>query len=173
VAQSDGTWATVVESAYQPQPDGVLVFNLEVEHFHTYCVAQTGLDSPIVVHNVTRECQEIIEEAAKRATKKAAPKTHGHHSDPKFMGGDPKQPRTPMSPEQHRQLHKDLNDFLRGKTDAAGNHMRPQRGNPADRIQENFSPAERQAAMAEFYKKFGDKYPDAARDFFKQHPHLK
>jgi len=27
--------------------------------------------------------------------------------------------------------------------------------------------------MAEFYKEFGEKYPDAARDFFNQHPNLK
>jgi hypothetical protein len=27
-------------------------------------------------------------------------------------------------------------------------------------------------AMADFYKKFRDRYPDAARDFFAQHPHL-
>jgi len=99
--------------------------------------------------------------------------THGHHSDPNFMGGNPKQPRTPMSPEQHRELHKDLNDFLRQKTDEAGNHMRPQRGNPGRDIRRNFTPEQRREATAEFYKKFESKYPDAARDFFNQHPDLR
>ena len=33
--------------------------------------------------------------------------TEGHHSDPKFMGGDPKQDLTPMSKSRHKQLHKD------------------------------------------------------------------
>ena len=61
----------------------------------------------------------------------AAPagKTNGHHSDPKFMGGNPKQPLTDVLIPDHKGLHRDLNDFLAGKTDAAGNHMRPQRGN--------------------------------------------
>jgi hypothetical protein len=93
------------------------------------------------------------------------------------MGGDPKQQTTPIPKDTHRgageSLHNDLNDFLRGKTDAAGNHMRPQRGNSAEDIAKNFSREEQLQAMAEFYKKFGNKYPDAARDFFKQHPHLK
>jgi hypothetical protein len=39
-------------------------------------------------------------------------KTHRHHSDPKFMGGDPKQPLTDMADEEHIQLHNDLNEFL-------------------------------------------------------------
>ncbi len=99
-------------------------------------------------------------------------KTHGHHSDPKFMGGDPKQPLTDIPVPDHQALHKDLNDFLHGKTDAAGNHMRPQRGNSAADIQQNFTQQERLDAITEFYKKFRATYPDAARDFFKQHPHL-
>lgn len=70
-------------------------------------------------------------------------------------------------------LHNELNIFLRGKIDATGNHMRPQRGNSGADIRQNFTRAERLNADAEFYKKFGDKYPDVARDFFKQHPHLK
>lgn len=89
------------------------------------------------------------------------------------MGGNPKQPTTKMSIPDHKALQKDLNDFLRQKTEAAGNHMRPQRGNPGADIREHFSPQQRQEAMAEFYKKFRDKYPDAARDFFDQYPHLR
>ena len=99
-------------------------------------------------------------------------KIHGHHSNPKFMGGDPKQPLTDIPVPDHQALHKDLNDFLHGKTDAAGNHMRPQRGNSAADIQQDFTRQERLDAIAEFYKKFRATYPDAARDFFKQHPHL-
>ena len=89
------------------------------------------------------------------------------------MGGNSKQPLTKMPQKLHEQLHKDLNAFLRQRMDAAGNHMRPQRGNPADKIQENFSPEARRRAMADFYRQYGGKYPDAARDFFKQHPNLK
>ena len=37
---------------------------------------------------------------------------HKHHSDPKFMGGDKKQKLTTLDEQTHRDLHKDLNDFL-------------------------------------------------------------
>lgn len=100
-------------------------------------------------------------------------KTHGHHSDVKFLGGNPKQPLTKLEIPDHKELHRDLNEFLAVKTDEFGNHMRPQRGNPGAKIRRNFTRAERLAAEAEFYKKYGDKYPSAACDFFKQHPSLK
>jgi hypothetical protein len=86
------------------------------------------------------------------------------------MGGDPKQKTTPMSPGEHQQLHNDLNSFLRGKTDEFGNHMRPQRGNSGERIRANFPRDQRINAMADFYTKYGSKYPRAANDFFASHP---
>ena len=42
--------------------------------------------------------------------------THGHHSDPKFMGGDPKQPLTNMKTADHIDLHRDMNAYLETKT---------------------------------------------------------
>ena len=42
--------------------------------------------------------------------------THGHHSDPKFMGGDPKQALTNMESTDHIDLHRDMNVFLESKT---------------------------------------------------------
>jgi RHS repeat-associated protein len=98
--------------------------------------------------------------------------THGHHSDPKFMGGNKNQKLTDLSPATHKKLHKDLNDFLVKQKDAMGNHMRPQRGNSGARIRGNFTRAERLDALAGFYRQSRVKYPDAARDFFSQHPHL-
>jgi RHS repeat-associated protein len=35
-----------------------------------------------------------------------------HHSDPKFLGGERKQPLTALSTSAHQQLHKDLNQFF-------------------------------------------------------------
>jgi len=96
-----------------------------------------------------------------------------HHSDPDFLGGEKKQPRTPMSVEQHRQLHKDLNDFLRTKVDPEGHHMRPQRGNPGRMIRERFTRQKLLEAMAEFYTMNKGKYPTAARAFFDQHPQFR
>ena len=96
-----------------------------------------------------------------------------HHSHPEFMGGDPKQKRTRLTVQQHRQLHRDLNDHLFTKRDADGNHMRPQRGNSGFRIQSNFSFDERLDAMADFYKVHAEKHPESATDFFGQFPHKK
>ncbi|MFV0445925.1 MAG: hypothetical protein ACK5Q5_20290 [Planctomycetaceae bacterium] len=104
-------------------------------------------------------------------------KVEEHHSDPVFMGGAKNQPTTKMPQGTHRgqgsSLHNDLSKFLKDKTDAAGNNMRPGPGNSGADIRGNFTRQQRLDAMADFYKTFGNKYPDAARDFFNQHPHLK
>lgn len=39
-----------------------------------------------------------------------------HHSDPKFMGGKKNQKLTMPDEVDHRQLHKEINDFLVEKT---------------------------------------------------------
>ena len=88
------------------------------------------------------------------------------------MGGDPKQSLTALPAETHKGVHEDMNDFLRQRQDAFGNHMRPQRGKSGRTIQRNFTRQERLEALRDFYRQFGDKYPEAARDFFKQHPGL-
>jgi hypothetical protein len=97
----------------------------------------------------------------------------GHHSDPKFLGGDPRQPKTQIPRGGHRQLHKDLNDHLHEQADNAGNHMRPQRGNSGAQIRENFSLDQRRQALADFYRQNRGRYEEAADDFFRQHPDLK
>ncbi|MGB3410168.1 MAG: hypothetical protein WBA45_03135 [Microthrixaceae bacterium] len=99
--------------------------------------------------------------------------THMHHSDPKFMGGAPKQPLTKLTDVEHKALHKDLNDFLRQQTDDFGRHMRPQRGNSGQIIRRNFTRDERLDALARFYSGPGAKYADAAEEFFTQHPGLR
>ena len=53
-----------------------------------------------------------------------------------------------------------------------GNHMLPQRGNSGSRIRNNFARSERLNALADFYRQNANKNPEAALDFFKQHPTL-
>ena len=92
------------------------------------------------------------------------------------MRGDKKQKLTTLDEQTHRELHKDLNDFLVKKTkDVKGKdvHMRPQRGNSRYDIWNNFTREERLQALAEFYKGPGAKYEKVAEDFFKQHPELR
>jgi uncharacterized protein RhaS with RHS repeats len=98
------------------------------------------------------------------------PGFHGHHSDPIFMGGDTNQPLVQMSAREHMSLHRDLNRFLRTRTDRFGNHMRPQRNNSGQEIRQNFSRQERLEALRDFYRGPGSKYENVAKDFFRQHP---
>ncbi len=101
--------------------------------------------------------------------------THGHHSDPKFMGGDPKQPLTNMKTADHIDLHRDMNAYLETKTKVINGKivsMRPKRGNSGRIIRLNFTRQERLDALAEFYTKNKNKYPEASADFFSQHPQL-
>jgi hypothetical protein len=52
--------------------------------------------------------------------------------------------------------------------------MMPKKGNSGLIIQRNFTRTDRLQALADFYKSpTGSIYKGAARDFFKQHPHLK
>ncbi len=92
-----------------------------------------------------------------------------HHSDPKFMGGNPKQSLTAMTRPEHQQLHRDMNTHLRGVQNNRGQHMRPQRNNSGAKIRSNFTREERLNALAAFYRGAGSRYSSAARDFFSQH----
>ncbi|WP_346748067.1 RHS repeat domain-containing protein [Prevotella jejuni] len=101
--------------------------------------------------------------------------THGHHSDPKFMGGDPKQVLTNMESTDHIDLHRDMNVFLESKTKVINEEtvsMRPKRGNSGKVIRQNFTRQERLDVLAKFYLQNTDKYPEASADFFSQHPQL-
>lgn len=98
--------------------------------------------------------------------------THLHHSDPIFMGGESKQPLTRMPREEHCRLHQLMNEFLRLQEDEFGQHMRPQSNNSGAEIRQNFTRPERLDALRRFYNQNYNQFPDAARDFFQQHPAL-
>ncbi len=97
-----------------------------------------------------------------------------HHPNPLFMGGDPNQPLVNMDPADHQFLHSILNTFLhRSKyTDEYGNSMSPSQFNKGLDIQQNFSSQERQQAMADFYNKYGNLFPEARDGYFSQFPEL-
>jgi RHS repeat-associated protein len=96
--------------------------------------------------------------------------THQHHSGPVFMGFPQNQQTTPLVRNIHEQLHRELNSFLRTQTNEFGQHMRPQSNNSCVAIRENFSQQDRFNAMREFYNRYGEQFPQAARDFFRQFP---
>jgi hypothetical protein len=93
--------------------------------------------------------------------------TNLHHSWPKFLGGNPGQALTEMSEASHKLLHKMLNRYL-SKITKNGKSMAPSRSNAGNIIRENFSPAEIQKALSDFYKGPGKRFQKAATDFFDQ-----
>ena len=127
--------------------------------------------------------EDVLKVGAEDEVKEAAEKNFAeamekHHSDPEFLGGDPKQQTTEMTRTEHHELHNDLNKHLdnyqntKGATYKNGNlkTMRSGPGNSRSRIGNNFSRGERIQAMKDFYKGAGAKYNKAAEHFFKQHP---
>ena len=72
-----------------------------------------------------------------------------------------------MSESRHRDLHSDLNEHLSNITDGQGHHMRPQRGNRALDIQNNFTRLQRLSALKGFYDSYPLKYWDARYDFYR------
>jgi RHS repeat-associated protein len=113
------------------------------------------------------------DEAKEIAEKEAEELIELHHSDPKFMGGDPAQELTPLERSEHKALHNDLNTHLEKYKNVKGESMRPTVKNPGAKIRGNFTRPERLKALKDFYKGPGAKYTSAASDFFKQHPSLK
>nr|WP_262885510.1 RHS repeat-associated core domain-containing protein [Tenacibaculum maritimum] len=94
-------------------------------------------------------------------------KINGHHSFPKFMGGEANQKLTNIGEETHKQLHRDMNNFLKKQTDDFGNHMRPQRGNPGRLIQRNFNLDVKIKALNQFYKQNWFRYPQSTFDYYR------
>jgi RHS repeat-associated core domain len=94
-------------------------------------------------------------------------KLHEHHSDPKFAGGDPKQKTTTLDASTHRQLHKDMNEFLKQQTNDQGSDMMPRKGNSGLDIRNNFERLELQNSLQQFYDKNWWKYPYSRYDFYK------
>ncbi len=160
--------------AIEVQQVAATVYNFQVEGLHNYAVGYVCL----LVHNNAPCSKTLFEDGFDSGKLNEATEQEAglqeiwHHSDPMFMGGDPSQPLTPMSNGTHIDLHNDLNSFLEGETDGLGNSMRPSATNSADRIQFNFSRDQLLDAMSRFYQAFYDTYPDAAVDFFSQHPDL-
>ena len=91
-------------------------------------------------------------------------KTNKHHSYPKSLGGDVNQPLTTMSASRHRELHSDMNDFL--KNNPSGNMM-PRRGHNGEAIQRHFGIPNLFQRTRSFYDSHPYKYWDARYDFYK------
>lgn len=119
---------------------------------------------------IAKEALEHVDDAGKVAEGlRKGGKPHKHHSCPKFLCGE--NDHTIEIPEQmHKDLHRDLNDFLEKKTDDLGESMRPKRGNSGQDIRERFSPQERYDAIRDFYEENKNKYPEVHEHFQKLEP---
>ena len=75
----DGNKIEVTDTELEKLAEPISVYNLEIVDFHTYFVGEYG----VLVHN----------------------KYHKHHSDPKYLGGNPKQPLTDVPDSVHYKIH--------------------------------------------------------------------
>lgn len=79
------------------------------------------------------------------------------------MGGcNKEQELVNIAHDDHVQLHRDMNTFLETQTktiDGKEVSMRPKKNNSGSVIQTNFSQAEREAALDQFYTEYNEKYP--------------
>ncbi|MDR3707837.1 MAG: hypothetical protein P4L33_06035 [Capsulimonadaceae bacterium] len=89
-----------------------------------------------------------------------------HHLVPRHLnGGDEAENIIVMPKTQHRELTSDMNKFMRNVKNDLGD-MQARRGNSGEKIQDNFTPEERNNALRRFYAHYKDKYPEAAKQFF-------
>ena len=77
-----------------------------------------------------------------------------------------------MPKSDHCDLHRLMNDFMRGIKDAFGNDMYPRNGNSGADIRSNFTRPQILDALSQFYNGPGAQFADAVGDFFGQHPDL-
>jgi hypothetical protein len=56
VREPDGKFALVIGGYYEPHPEGITVYNFEVEHDHNYFViAENNRGPPVLVHNAGKK----------------------------------------------------------------------------------------------------------------------
>lgn len=134
VLLQDGT-TVIIESKTTEQFDTpVKVYNFSVNDFHTYFVGEDC----VLVHNANY---------------------HKHHSDPKYLGGDPKQPLTNIEAQDHINIHKEMDiEFPRRKGTQYYKNKLETDPKFNDEVIDK---------LTKIYKKWSDKYPTLLDDFLK------
>ncbi|MBP5433034.1 polymorphic toxin-type HINT domain-containing protein [Ruminococcus sp.] len=126
----DGSTAYITGAELEQLAEPITVYNLEVADFNTYFVG----DEAVLVHNYDK-----------------------HHSDPKYLGGDPDQKLTNIDNADHIEIHKEMDKKYprwRGKK-----YYDEQRAKNPKFDDEVYS------FLVDLYKKFANKYPDLLKDF--------
>ena len=123
-----------------------LVYNLEIGDYHTYFVGSAGM----LVHNVCQGQHHLIPRGL------GSKMPHRHKSLSKY------------SSATHTKVQTDLNAHLAKQTKVIATSkgpktvdMYPRKGNPGASVQRNFSKAERDIALEDFYRNYegGRYYP--------------
>ena len=140
LVQPDGSFVTLTASQIEPRSQGVTVYNLEVEGGHTYFVDDAASGAAVWVHNACAGAHHLL-------PRSLGSKTPYRHSS-----------LTPLNKLRHTKAHRELSRHLAKQTKTLPNgtkvDMLPRRGNPGTRVQQNFSKAEREAALHAFYKEY-------------------
>lgn len=119
-----------------------------------HSIGKIAAASPKAVKLITKT-KQVITEALRR---------DGHHSFPKFLGGNPVQKLVKMTKSQHIEFHQDLLKFLKSKYP----EMVTKRGYPGVKMHKMVPEQTRIQALKEFYSGPGAKYAESAAEFFKQ-----
>jgi hypothetical protein len=98
--------------------------------------------------------------------------TNLHHSDPMFLGGEPKQALTELTQAGHQALHSDMNTFLRNEMDDFGNHMRRSVGTAGPSSEPTSAATSDSMLWPASTRDPERRIRRAALDFFAQHPGL-
>ena len=129
----DGDEVEITDLQLEKLAEPILVYNLEVEDFHTHFVGEYG----VLVHN----------------------KYHKHHLDPKYLGGNPKQPLTDVPDSVHYKIHAAIDKvFPRQKGKAYYDELVKNDPKYNDKIKET---------LEKIYKEFSNECPTLLEDFAK------
>lgn len=84
-------------------------------------------------------------------------KTQGHHSDPKYLGGNPEQKLTDLETQDHIDIHKEIdNKYPRYKGKNYYDKLRDDDPGFDGKVQKDIS---------DTYNKYSEKYPNLTKDY--------
>ncbi len=143
-----------------PNSDVDMAF-IELEktrHPVPFLIGATGIVGGKIVRGALNKVDEAVEALKDifKGTGKVT-KTHGHHSDPKYLGGDPKQKLTDIDVQDHIDIHKQI-DKKYPRNYGKKHYDNLREGDPDfdNNVQKD---------LTDIYNKYNDKYPELLDDF--------
>ncbi len=90
-------------------------------------------------------------------TEESSSNTHGHHSDPKYLGGNPEQKLTDIEKQDHVNIHKEIDSkYPRFKGKSYYDKLRKSNSNFDSEVQKD---------LTDIYNKYSEKYPELSKNY--------